>query len=118
MRLIGNILWCISGGLVTALLWCVGGLLLCITIVGIPFGVQCFKLAKLSFMPFGKKIKLDFSKHPIANLIWLLLFGWETVLVYLFVACICFISIFGISKGIQLLKFSKLALAPFGAKIK
>ena len=118
MKLIGNIIWCISGGLITAILWLVCGVLLCLSVIGVPFGVQCFKFARLSFMPFGKRVQLDFSRHPIMNMIWLVLFGWEIALVYFFVACLCFISIFGISKGIQLLKFSKLAFAPFGARIK
>ncbi len=118
IRIIGNILWWIFGGLITALAWCIGGLVLCITVVGIPFGVQCFKFAKLTFVPFGKKVKLNFSEHPIANIIWLVLLGWETVLVYFVAACLCFITIVGIPKGIQVLKFSKLAIAPFGAKIK
>ena len=29
---------------------------LCVTVVGIPFGLQCFKLAKLAFMPFGSEV--------------------------------------------------------------
>ena len=117
MRLISTILWLIFGGLITALLWFVFGVLLCITIVGIPFGKQCFKFAKLSLMPFGKKVRVDFEKHPIMNLIWLVLFGWELMLCYLAATLLCFITIIGIPKGIQIFKFSKLSLAPFGAKI-
>ena len=96
IKLIANILWIIFGGLISALLWCVAGLILCITIVGAPLGVQCFKFAKISLAPFGKKVKLDFGKHPIINIIWLLLFGWEMILAYLVASFVCCITIVGI----------------------
>lgn len=118
LKLIANIIWIIFGGLVAALLWCIAGLILCITIVGIPLGLQCFKFAKISLAPFGKKVKLNFGKHPIVNLIWLLLFGWEMILLYLFASLLCCITVVGIPLGIQALKFSKLAFAPFGAHVK
>ena len=56
MKLIGNIIWFIFGGLILGLLWTVLGILLCITIIGIPFGIACFRIAKVSFAPLGKKI--------------------------------------------------------------
>ncbi|MBQ8141395.1 MAG: YccF domain-containing protein [Clostridia bacterium] len=118
MRLLGNILWFIFGGLITALLWCVAGLLLCITVVGIPFGTQFFKFAKLSLMPFGKNVNISFFKHPILNLLWFLILGWAMLIGYILAAFLCCITIVGIPVGIQALKFSKLAVAPFGAKVK
>ena len=57
MKLIGNLLWLIFGGLELALGHAVMGLILCITIVGIPFGRQHFKIAKLALMPFGASIE-------------------------------------------------------------
>lgn len=116
-RFIANVIWIIFGGLIGALLWCLAGLILCITVVGIPLGLQCFKFAKISFAPFGKKVKLHFGKHPIVNLIWLVLVGWEMMIVYLFAALLCCITIVGIPMALQALKFSKLALAPFGAEV-
>ena len=118
MRLIANILWIIFGGLISALIWLIAGVLFCISIVGIPFGVQCFKFAKLSLAPFGKKVKLNFVKHPIANLLWLIIFGWGMFLGYLAAGIACCITIIGIPAGLQAFKFSILALAPFGAKVK
>lgn len=56
MRLIGNILWFIFGGLLSGLAWMLAGILWCVTIVGIPFGKQFFKIAKLALMPFGAKV--------------------------------------------------------------
>lgn len=117
MSCLANLLWILFGGWITALLWCVGGLLCCITIVGIPLGVQCFKFAKLSFAPYGKKVRLHFFEHPIANIIWVLTVGWIYFMGYVAIAVLYFITIIGISRGIQTLKFSILALAPFGAKV-
>ena len=118
LRTISNILWILLGGIWLALLWGVCGIILCITIVGIPFGLQCFKAARLSFAPYGKKVKLDFSKHPIANVLWAILGGWEMALVHLAVGLINCATVIGIPRGIQCFKIMKLCFFPFGAKIK
>ena len=118
MKFIANLIWMIFGGLVLALLWFLLGVLLCITIVGIPFGLQCFKIAKLSLLPFGKKVKLNFFKHKIANILWVVLGGWAFALLYLMFAIMNIITIIGIPKGIYCFKIMKLALFPFGAVIK
>ncbi len=118
MKLIGNILWFILGGLILGLAWTLLGLFLCITVIGIPFGIQCFKAAKLSFFPFGKTVDIDFSEHPIANVLWAVFFGWEMALGYLFGGIICCVTVIGIPVGLQMFKFMKLAFLPFGADIK
>ncbi|MDD3067746.1 MAG: YccF domain-containing protein [Acholeplasmataceae bacterium] len=118
MRLLGNIIWFILGGLIAAILWFILGLLLSVTIIGIPLGKQCFKFAGLILFPFGKDVDIDFSKHPIANIIWALLVGWEMALGYLGIAVFFFITIIGIPFGIQWFKLAQLALLPFGAKIR
>ena len=56
MNTLGNILWFLFGGLFSGILWLLAGLIWCITIIGIPFGKQFFKLAQLSLMPFGAQI--------------------------------------------------------------
>ena len=118
IRLISNILWLIFGGLWLALMWAVAGIILCVSIIGIPFGVQCFKLAGISFVPYGKKVFLNFHKHPIANVIWLILGGWEMALAYLVFGIANCVTIIGIPKGIQCFKIMKLAIFPFGAVVK
>lgn len=118
MKFIANIIWLLFGGIWLALLWFLCGIVLCITIIGIPLGLQCFKAAKLSLAPFGKKVDLNFSEHPIANIIWVLICGWEIALVYLVMGLINCITIIGIPRGIQCFKFMKLAIFPFGAKVK
>ena len=117
MKFIANLIWIIFGGLISAVLWCVAGLVCCLTIVGIPLGVQLFKFAKLSFAPYGKKVKLHYTKHSILNTVWLIFVGWEMALIYLVAGVLCCITVIGFSYGIQALKFSKLALAPFGAEV-
>ena len=56
MRVLGNILWIILGGLAIAIGWALVGLILCISIIGIPFGIHSFKMAKLALWPFGAQI--------------------------------------------------------------
>ena len=118
MKLLGNIIWFVFGGFFAALLWFIFGVLASITIIGIPLGIQFFKFAKLFLFPFGKEIDIHFEKHPIANLIWLLIAGWEQALGYLVIAAFFAITIIGIPFAIQWLKLTKLALFPFGARIR
>ncbi len=117
MRLIGNIIWLIVGGFFLAASWFVLGVLLCITIVGIPFGLQCLKFARLSLAPFGKDVRVRFFSHPIVNTIWVIFFGWEMALAYIAAGIANCITIVGIPFGLQAFKFAKLALFPFGADI-
>ncbi|MCF7931054.1 MAG: YccF domain-containing protein [Acholeplasmataceae bacterium] len=118
MKTLGNIIWFIFGGAIAALLWLILGVLLSITIIGIPFGTQCFKFAKLVLFPFGKDVKTNFDKHPIINIIWVILFGWEMALGYLMIAAAFAVTIIGIPFAIQWVKLSILALIPFGSKIR
>ena len=118
MKTIANIIWFIFGGLWLGLGWGLLGILLCITIIGIPFGKQCFKAATLTFAPFGKKVILQYDKHPVANVLWAILLGWEMALGYLLAGVICCITIIGIPLGLQSFKLMKLAFFPFGATVK
>ena len=118
MKLIANIIWFLLGGIWLFFAWTLLGILLCITIVGIPFGKQCFKLASLSVMPYGRKVKLNYAKHPIANLLWVVFLGWEMGLLYLAIGILNCITIIGIPRGIQCFKIMSLSLFPFGAKVK
>lgn len=118
MRLLGNLIWFIFGGLLIALVWFFFGLLLSITIIGIPLGKQFFKLAGLALFPFGKEVQTNFDKHPILNIIWILLFGWEMAVGHLVIGLLFCITIIGIPFGKQWFKLTILALIPFGSKIK
>ena len=118
MTLIGNLLWLLLGGIVSGLMWLFSGILWCITIIGIPYGRQCFKFAALAFCPFGKEVVYGGGAVSfIANLIWILFFGIEMALVNAFIGMLLCITIIGIPFGKQFFKIAKLALMPFGAKV-
>lgn len=117
MKLIGNILWFLLTGFGTAIAWFVLGLAWCVTIVGIPFGLQAFKLAKLSLFPFGKTVNGNFGKHAILNAIWIILGGFSLFFMFLFTGIFWCITIIGIPFGKQCFKLAKLSLAPFGATV-
>jgi uncharacterized membrane protein YccF (DUF307 family) len=117
MKTIANIIWILFGGLALFLSWLFIGLFLCITIIGLPFGVQCFKYAMLSLAPFGKKVDINFKKYFVSNLLWLVFFGWEMFIGYFVAGALCCITIVGIPAGLQVFKLSKLSIAPFGATV-
>lgn len=121
MNLLGNLIWLLFGGLAAALGYVLGGFVLCITIIGLPWGLQCFKLAAVVLWPFGKNIVpksggtgcLSF----FCNIIWLLCGGFYTSLVHLFFAAILFITIIGIPFARQHLKLMELSLLPFSRSV-
>lgn len=120
MNFIGNIIWLLIGGIIAFVGWVLAGLILCVTVIGIPFGVQCFKIAQFVLWPFGKEIELGHfgAGGLIFNIIWLIFFGWEFAIAHLIIGAIFCITIVGIPFGIQHFKFAKLGLIPFGAKIR
>lgn len=118
MRFLGNLLWVILGGLSSAISWCMAGVLWCITIVGIPVGVQCFKLAGLSLLPFGKEVRYGGGTgKTILNVLWIIFSGWVLALEHALLGILFCITIIGIPFGKQYFKLAKLALMPFGATV-
>lgn len=118
MGCLGNLLWFIFGGFFSGLSWFLTGILWCITILGIPVGLQCFKFSSLSFFPFGKEVSYGGGTGSlILNVIWLIVSGLPLAFEHLFFGVILCISVIGIPFGIQQFKLAKLALMPFGAKI-
>ena len=119
MNFIGNILWLLLGGIIAAILWFIAGMILCLTVIGIPFGIQCFKIAAFVLWPFGKEIELGHfgAGGLILNIIWLIFLGWEVAITHLVIGAILCITIIGIPFGLQHFKFAKLGLSPFGAEI-
>ena len=118
MSLLGNLLWLIFGGLIAGVGYIVGGALLCVTIIGIPFGMQAIKIGVATFTPFGKRVVEREGANgclPILfNLIWIVLFGWEIAIAHLFHAIFLAITIIGIPFAQQHVKLIPLALMPFG----
>ena len=118
MRVLGNILWIILGGLAIAIGWALVGLILCISIIGIPFGIQAFKMAGLTLTPFGKTVQYGGGVgSALANILWVVLVGWWMALGYLGAGVLNCITIIGIPFGIQHLKLALIALAPIGQTI-
>ncbi|HHQ48831.1 MAG TPA: YccF domain-containing protein [Acidobacteria bacterium] len=122
MSLLGNILWLIFGGFLSGLGYIVGGVLLCITIIGIPFGLQAIRLGVATFAPFGKTVvpaegQYGFLKI-IFDVVWILLFGWEIAVSHLVHAGILAITIIGIPFALQHLKLIPVALFPFGHELR
>ena len=119
MRILGNFLWIIFGGLFSALNWFLVGCMWCLTIVGIPVGLQCFKMARITLNPFGKEIARDPGSGAFRmNVVWFLLSGWELALVNFLLGLLLSITIIGIPFGKQYFKIAKLTLCPFGAAVK
>jgi uncharacterized membrane protein YccF (DUF307 family) len=121
MRTLGNLLWLVFAGLWLAAGYALSGLLLCLTLIGIPFGVQAFKLAAFSLWPFGRKVVSGGGPaavlEVIFNVLWLVLFGWEIFLAQLVAGVLLCLTIVGIPFGLQAFKLSVLALWPFGRNI-
>lgn len=120
MRLLLNLLWAtLGGGFVTALEYLVAGLICCLTIVGIPFGLQCFKIAGLALFPFGKDFRssggggLSF----LGNVLWIVFAGLWIFLSHAALAISLAVTIIGIPFAYQHVKLGMLALAPFGVVV-
>src|SRR5262245_15579650 len=100
MSLLGNLLWLIFGGLLAGLGYLLGGLALCLTIIGLPFGLMSMRIGIATLAPFGKKlVERPDANRPLAlvfNVIWLLLFGWGIALAHLVSAAVLFVTIIGI----------------------
>ncbi len=118
MSLLGNIIWLIFGGFFAALGYILGGLLICLTIVGIPFGVQSIKIGFATLAPFGKEVvegpNANSPLRVLFNIIWIILFGWEIALAHLMGAFLLGITIIGIPFALQHIKLIPLSLMPFG----
>lgn len=118
MDFLGNFIWIICGGLFSAIGWWLAGILWCITIVGIPVGVQCFKLSSLSLCPFGKEVVDEGGAVSfLLNIVWFFVSGWELALGNFIIGCLLCITIVGIPFGKQFFKIAVLSLFPFGKRI-
>lgn len=121
MKFLGNLVWLLFGGLLTALMYWVAGLVMCITIVGIPFGVQLFKIGTLSLWPFGHELVPTANEGScmqlIFNILWIVLGWWEIALTHLTFGLILCCTIVGIPWGVQHFKLAIASLLPFGKEV-
>jgi len=121
MNTLGNIIWLILGGFLSAILYFTAGLLMCITIIGIPFGVQLFKFGVFVLMPFGHEVTDSKDSSGclslVFNVLWILCGWWEIALIHAVSGLIFCITIIGIPFGVQHFKIALYSLLPFGRTI-
>ena len=121
MNFLGNIIWLIFGGFFAALGYLFGGIILCITVVGIPWGLQCFKIAGFVLSPFGKSVVSDTANvgclSMLFNIIWIIFGGLYTAIMHIIMGVLLSITVIGIPWGRQHFKLTELSLMPFGKKI-
>ena len=121
MKFLGNIIWLICGGLLTAVEYLISSLLLMITIIGIPFGLQTLKLGMLALWPFGSRVTDNGNSGGclclVMNVIGIFIGGFWICLTHLFFGLLLCITIIGIPFGRQHFKMAALALSPFGKNI-
>ena len=118
MKTIGNLIWFLFGGLWMGLGWTLVGLVWCISIIGIPVGIQCFKFARLAFFPFGKVIVYSGGAPSLlCNILWLTFGGFALAISAAIHGLFFCITIVGIPFGMQCFKFARLALTPFGSDV-
>ena len=118
MGCLGNLLWFIFGGFLSGLSWTLTGCLWCITIIGIPVGMQCFKFAALRFFPFGQEVRYGGGAGSfLLNLIWLIVSGLPLAIESALIGVVLCITVIGIPFGLQQFKLAKLALMPFGSEV-
>jgi uncharacterized membrane protein YccF (DUF307 family) len=121
MRFLGNLIWLIFGGFIIAVEYFIGSMVLIVTIIGIPFGIQTLKMAALAIWPFGRDTRVHYRAsgclYILMNILWLLTGGlWIAATHAIFGIILC-ITIVGIPFGLQHFKLTAIALSPFGRDI-
>jgi uncharacterized membrane protein YccF (DUF307 family) len=121
LHVIGNVIWLVFAGVWMAALYFVTGLVQCATIIGIPFGIQSFKLAVYALWPFGRVVVQRTDRDPgvscVGDILWLLLGGLALALGHVVTGLLLCVTIIGIPFGIASFKLAGLALMPFGKTI-
>jgi uncharacterized membrane protein YccF (DUF307 family) len=121
MRTIGNILWFILAGVWLAIGYVIAGVLLCITIIGIPFGKASFRIARVALWPFGRTVVPNPNRAPgfsmVGNILWFILAGWWLMLIHLASAILLAMTIIGIPFAVQSIKLAALSINPLGKMI-
>jgi uncharacterized membrane protein YccF (DUF307 family) len=122
MKTLGNLIWLLFGGILIALIYYMVGLVMCVTIIGIPFGIQLFKLGTYSLWPFGHELIYK-QQEPgcltiLMDIIWIMFGWWEIALLHLGFGLLFCITIVGIPWGMQHFKMAFASLIPFGKEIR
>ncbi|MGB8491087.1 MAG: YccF domain-containing protein [Bacteroidales bacterium] len=122
MKFIGNIIWLVFGGILIAIEYFIGSIILMVTIIGIPFGLQTLKMASLAIWPFGRtsrvKERASGCLSILMNVLWLLCGGIWIAITHAFFGVLLCITIVGIPFGLQHFKLTEVAINPFGRDIE
>lgn len=122
MSFLGNLIWIVFGGLIMSLSYFLAGIIYCITIIGIPVGVQLMKLASLTLCPFGRNVTDRNGQLSVwsicLNILWILFGGLEIAFLHVVLGLLFCITLVGIPFGLQHFKLALLALMPFGKEIQ
>jgi len=122
MDFLKNLIWLVFGGFLAAIGYAVGGIVLCVTVIGIPFGIQCFKLAELALWPFGKRIVNEGFNTGcltiLCNIIWLLCGGLWTAVWHVVFGILLSITVIGLPFGRKHFELAEVSMMPFGKRIE
>lgn len=120
-NLLGNLIWLIFGGLFSAFFYFLGGFVLCLTIIGIPFGLQCFKIGFFVLRPFGlKAVSTNQSAGCLSlllNVVWIICGGFGAAIGHLAFGILLCLTVIGIPFGLQHFKLIEISLMPFGKEV-
>jgi len=119
-----NMLWFASGGMFLGLIWCVAGIMCFLSIIMIPFGIACFRIADMAFCPFGKELvhaecmgEKPLAGAVIGNVAWVLMFGWWISLIAAIVGVMHCVTIVGIPWGVAYFRIAEVSLCPLGKRV-
>ncbi|MGW6456867.1 YccF domain-containing protein [Streptomyces sp. NPDC055078] len=120
MKTILNVVWLVLCGFWMFLGYLFAGVLLCITIIGIPFGLAAFRIGVYALWPFGYTVvdRRDAGTAScIGNVLWLILAGWWLALGHVVTGIVLCVTIIGIPLGIANFKLIPVSLMPLGKEI-
>ncbi len=121
MTVLGNLLWLLVAGLWLSVSYAAAGLMACLTVIGIPFGVQALELAGYALWPFGRVVVERPGRYRalglVGNVLWLLLGGWWIALFQVALGLLLVLTVVGIPFGIASFRMAVLALLPFDKSV-
>ncbi len=124
LAIVGNVLWLIFGpGIVCFVFWVLAGGLLAITVVGLPFAVAAFRIARFAALPFGQRLvdarELGHERiagTSLANALWVVLAGIWLALAHALLTVAYLITIIGIPFALAHWRLAAVSLAPLGKR--
>ncbi len=125
MAFVGNLLWFVfGGGWLFGSLWMLSGLLCCLTVVGIPMGVACFRVGRFAYLPFGKELvpaewmgEKRITGTALMNLCWILLPGWMLAVAHVLYGLVLCCTIVLIPYGLANFRLAQASWAPLGKRV-